>query len=88
MIISKSVQKVLNKADKPTVTKFNRALTNIQNNTGYIEPLKRIQRGMEDNLYRYKMEHYRIIFQRTPKELIIKSITTKSNTKFRRTGCM
>ena len=88
MIISKSAQKVLNKVDKPTAKKLNKALTNIQNNIGYIEPLKRIQRGMEDNLYRYKMEHYRIIFKRTLKELTIKSITTKSNTKFHRTGCM
>ena len=88
MVISKSAQKVLNKVDKPTAKKLNKALTNIQNNIGYIEPLKQIQRGMEDNLYRYKMEHYRIIFKRTLKELTIKSITTKSNTKFRRTGCM
>lgn len=42
MIISKSAQKVLNKADKPTATKLNKALINIQNNTGYIEPLKQI----------------------------------------------
>ena len=87
MVISKSAQKVLNRADKPTATKLNKALNNIQNNVGHIEPLKQIQKGMEDDLYRYKMEHYRIIFKRTPKELTIKSITTKSNTKFRRTGC-
>ena len=87
MVISKSAQKVLNKADKPTAMKLNKALNNIQNNAGHIEPLKQIQKGMEDNLYRYKMDHYRIIFKRTSKELTIKSITTKSNTKFRRTGC-
>ena len=87
MTVSKSVQKVLNKADKPTAMKLKKALENIQNGYGYIEPLKQIQRGMEDNLYRYKMEHYRIIFKKTPNELVIKSITTKSNTKFRRTGC-
>ena len=86
MVISKSAQKVINKADKPTAAKIQKALTNIQNNVG-IEPLKRIQRGMESDLYRYKMEHYRIIFKKTPNELTIKSITTKSNTKFRRTGC-
>ena len=88
MVIAKAAQKVLDKADKPTAKKLNKALTNIQNNTGHIEPLKQIQKGMEDDLYRYKMEHYRIIFKRTPGELTIKSITTKSNTKFRRTGCM
>jgi mRNA-degrading endonuclease RelE of RelBE toxin-antitoxin system len=88
MVVAKAAQKVLDRADKPTVKKLNKALTNIENNVGHIEPLKQIQRGMEDDLYRYKMEHYRIIFKRTPSELTIKSITTKSNTKFRRTGCM
>ena len=88
MVVAKAAQKVLDRADKPSVKKLNKALTNIENNVGHIEPLKQIQRGMEDDLYRYKMEHYRIIFKRTPSELTIKSITTKSNTKFRRTGCM
>ena len=87
MVIAKAAQKVLDKADKATAKKLDKALTNIQNNTGHIEPLKQIQRGMEDDLYRYKMEHYRIIFKRTSGELTIKSITTKSNTKFHRTGC-
>ena len=87
MVISKSAQKVINKADKPTAAKLNKALINIQNGYGHIEPLKQIQRGMESDLYRYKMDHYRIIFKKTPNELTIKSITTKSNTKFRRTGC-
>ena len=87
MVISKSAQKVINKADKPTAVKLNKALNNIQNGYGHIEPLKQIQRGMESDLYRYKMDHYRIIFKKTPNELTIKSITTKSNTKFRRTGC-
>ena len=88
IVVAKAAQKVLDRADKPTVKKLNKALANIENNVGHIEPLKQIQRGMEDDLYRYKMEHYRIIFKRTPSELTIKSITTKSNTKFRRMGCM
>ena len=88
MVVAKAAQKFLDRADKPTVKKLKKALANIKNNVGHIEPLKQIQRGMEDDLYRYKMEHYRIIFKRTPNELTIKSITTKSNTKFRRTGCM
>lgn len=87
MIISKCAQKTLNRVDKPTAVKLNKALTNICNGFGYIEPLKQIQKGMEADLFRYKMEHYRIIFKKNPHELIIKSITTKSNTKFRRTGC-
>lgn len=87
MIISKSAQKIIDRADKSAVLKINKALVNIQGNVGHIEPLKQLQKGMGSNLYRYKMEHYRIIFQRTSGELIIKSITTKSDTKLRRTGC-
>ena len=87
MIISKFARKTINRTDKSTAIKLNKALTNIQNSVGSIEPLKPIRRGMESDLYRYKMEHYRIIFKKTPNELIIKSITTKTNTKFLRTGC-
>ena len=87
MIISKSAQKTINRADKSATLKINKALVNIECNVGCIEPLKQLQKGMGDNLYRYKMEHYRIIFQKTSSELVIKSITTKSNTKLRRTGC-
>lgn len=87
MIISKFARKTINRTDKSTAIKLNKALTNIQNSVGPIEPLKPIRRGMESDLYRYKMEHYRIIFKKTPNELIIKSITTKTNTKFLRTGC-
>ena len=87
MIISKSAQKVIDRADKPTQAKLNKALAKIECGEGYIEPLKNIKRGMEDNLFRYKMEHYRIIFKRKP-ELTIKSIGTKNDTKFKRTGCM
>ena len=87
MIISKSAQKVLDKIDKPTAAKLNKALMNIQNGIGYIEPLKQIKKGMESDLFRYKMEHYRIIFKRKS-ELTIKFIGTKNDTKFKRTGCM
>lgn len=87
MVISKPAQKVLDKADKATAVKLNKALVKIQHNEGHIEPLKKIKRGMEDDLYRFKMEHYRIIFKRNASELTIKSITTKSNTKFHTTGC-
>lgn len=86
MIIAKAAQKVINRADKPTQAKLNKALMRIECGQGYIEPLKNIKRGMEDNLFRYKMEHYRIIFKRNP--LTIKSIGTKNATTFKRTGCM
>ena len=88
VILSKSAQKTINKVDRPTAIKLKKAFINIDNGKGYIEPFKPIDKHRDtDNLYRYKMNHYRIIFKKTVDDCIIKSITTKTNTKFRRTGC-
>ena len=87
VILSKDVQKTIARADKKTAIKFQTAITKIENGTGDIIKLKPIKKGMGDNLYRLKMEHYRIIFERSH-NIVIKSITTKTNTKFKRTGCM
>ena len=87
MIILKSAQKFLEKTDKATRKKLEKALNKIQNNQVNIEPLKQIKKGMESGLYRYKMEHYRIIFKKEA-DITIKFIGTKNDTKFRRTGCM
>ena len=88
VILSKSAQKMINKVDKPTAIKLKKAFINIDNGKGYIEPVKPIDRHRNtDNLYRYKMNHYRIIFKKTVDDCIIQSITTKTNTKFRSTGC-
>lgn len=88
VILSKSAQKTINKVDKPTAIKLKKAFINIDNGKGCIEPFKPInKRRNTDNLYRYKMDHYRIIFKKTVDDCIIQSITTKTNTKFRRTGC-
>lgn len=88
MIISKAANKFLSKADKATIKKIEKALENIEKNEGYIEPLKKLQPGMKDHLYRYKMEHYRIIFQHTSSGIVIKEIGTKNDMKMRRNGCM
>jgi mRNA-degrading endonuclease RelE of RelBE toxin-antitoxin system len=88
MVISKVANRFLSKADKATVKKMEKALGNIEKNEGHIEPLKKLQPGMKDHLYRYKMEHYRIIFQRTSSEIVIKEIGTKNDMKMRRNGCV
>jgi mRNA-degrading endonuclease RelE of RelBE toxin-antitoxin system len=87
MVISKAVNRFLSKADKSVIKKIEKALENIEKNEGCIEPLKKLQPGMKDHLYRYKMEHYRIIFQRISSEIVIKEIGTKNNMKMRRNGC-
>lgn len=88
VILSKSAQKTINKVDRPTAIKLKKAFININNGKGCIAPFKPIDKHRDtDNLYRYKMNHYRIIFKKTIDDCIIQSITTKTNTKFRRTGC-
>jgi mRNA-degrading endonuclease RelE of RelBE toxin-antitoxin system len=88
MVISKVANRFLSKADKATVKKMEKALGNIEKNEGYIEPLKKLQPGMGNHLYRYKMEHYRIIFERTSSGIVIKEIGTKNDMKMRRNGCI
>lgn len=87
VVLSKDAQKTITRVDKKTAMKLQIAITKIENGAGHITKLKPIKKGMSDNLYRLKMEHYRIIFERS-NDIIIKSITTKTNTKFKRTGCM
>jgi mRNA-degrading endonuclease RelE of RelBE toxin-antitoxin system len=88
MVISKVANKFLSKADKATVKKMEKAFGHIKKNEGYIEPLKKLQSCVKDDLYRYKMEHYRIIFQRTSSGIVIKEIGTKNDMKMRRNGCI
>ena len=85
-IFSKDAQKVLRKTDTNTAKKLRGAIVNIEQGRGDIVPLKLCRGGMKENLYRYKMEHYRIIFERG-EDIKIRSITTKSNTKYKTTKC-
>ncbi len=57
--LSKQAQKYLDNADKNTRKKLNKALDRLSNLDGNIVPLKGTP-----NRYRYKIEHYRIIFER------------------------
>ena len=73
-IFSKDAQKVLRKTDTNTAKKLRGAIVNIEQGRGDIVPLKLSRGGMKENLYRYKMEHYRIIFERG-EDIKIRSIT-------------
>jgi mRNA-degrading endonuclease RelE of RelBE toxin-antitoxin system len=85
-ILSKQAQKTIQKADKTTATRLRKHIERIERNEGDIVKLKLTRGGMKEELYRYKIEHYRIIFKRE-RDLVIQSITTKTNTKFRNTKC-
>ena len=85
-ILSKQAQKTIQRADKTTANRLRKHIERIERNEGDIVKLKLTRGGMKEELYRYKIDHYRIIFKRE-QDLIIQSITTKTNTKFRNTKC-
>ena len=78
--LEKQPVKYLASLDSPTRSKLVRALEGLKALKGDIVKLKGT-----DNLYRLKINHYRIIFKYDGKEIIIVStINTRTNIKYRR----
>lgn len=78
--LEKQPVKYLASLDSPTRAKLVRALEGLKELKGDIVKLKGT-----DNLYRLKINHYRIIFKYDGKEIIIVStINTRTNIKYRR----
>ena len=78
--LEKQPEKNLASVDDPTRAKLRKALENIKILEGNIVKLK----GTGD-LFRYKLEHYRIIFRFDGKQIIIiVAINTRTNIKYRR----
>ena len=77
--LKKQAQKYLDSVDEPTRRKLYKALDELTQLRGDIRPLK----GPK-NLYRYKIQHYRIIFEWVKGALVILviSINTRTNTKY------
>ena len=78
--LEKQPVKYLASLDSPTRAKLVRALEGLKELKGDIVKLKGT-----DNLYRLKINHYRIIFKYDGKEIIIVStINTRTNIKYSR----
>lgn len=79
--LKKQPQKYLASVDAKTRAKLWRALEELSRLEGDIVPLA----GTKDT-YRYKIDHYRIIFQRVRGELVITviEINTRTNIKYGR----
>ena len=78
--LEKRPKKYLSSLDEPTRAKLERALRGICDLKGDIVKLS----GTKD-LFRYKIEHYRIIFRYSGGEIIIvETINTRTNIKYRR----
>ena len=77
--LKKQAQKYLDSVDEPTRQKLYKALDQLALLKGDIKPLKG-----KKNLYRYKIPHYRIIFERIKGEIIITviEINTRTNIKY------
>ena len=77
--LKKQAQKYLDRVDEPTRKKLQHALDQLALLKGDIRPLK----GQKD-IYRFKIYHFRIIFEWHKGELIILviEINTRTNTKY------
>ena len=81
IILKKQPQKYLSSVDTPTRSKLYRALDKLKSLDGDIVRLEGSQ-----NLYRFKISHYRIIFtyDKDGKIIIVETIDTRTNIKYRR----
>jgi len=79
--LKKQPQKYLASVDERTRQKLWKALEQIKTLSGNIDKLEGFQ-----NRYRYKMEHFRIIFDWVKGEIVIVvvEINTRTNIKYRR----
>lgn len=79
--LKKQARKYLESVDSKTRQKLYRALDELSRLEGDIVPL-----SGAPNMYRYKIEHYRIIFELKKGEVIITviEINTRTNIKYRR----
>ena len=77
--LSKQARKYLDSVDKATRRKLEKALEQVRTLQGDIRPLKG-----RPNQFRYKIQHYRIIFEWVRGEIIIKviEINTRTNIKY------
>lgn len=77
--LKKQPQKYLASVDEPTRKKLYKALDQLSRLEGDIVPL-----AGQKNMYRYKIAHYRIIFQWIRGEIVITviEINTRTNIKY------
>ena len=80
LVLKKQPRKYLASVDRNTREKLNHALDDLKELNGDIVKL-----AGKKNLYRLKIEHYRIIFSYSGGRIIIvEAIDTRTNVKYRR----
>ena len=73
--LEKQPRKYLRSLDAPTREKLERALDKLSRLEGNIDPIQ----GMK-NRYRYKMDHYRIVFEWIKNTIVIRVIEINTRT--------
>lgn len=81
LVLEKQPRKYLASIDAPTRAKLYRALDQLKELEGDI-----VRLAGTDNLYRFKLAHYRIIFAYHNGDIVIRviEINTRTNIKYRR----
>lgn len=86
IVFSKSAQKFLNKIDKITRQKLEKNILSLSPDVD--QRLKQIDKKRDQtNTYRRKLAHYRIVYQIQTNGILVTHIDTKTNFKFKKTGC-
>ena len=80
IVLKKQPRKYLQAVDAKTRKKLEAALEELSRLEGDIVPIRGVK-----NMYRYKIDHYRIIFERIKGDLVITviEINTRTNIKYR-----
>ena len=80
IVLKKQPRKYLQAVDSKTRRKLEAALEELSRLEGDIVPIRGVK-----NMYRYKIDHYRILFERIKGELVITviEINTRTNIKYR-----
>lgn len=76
--LAKQPQKYLSRVDRNTRRKLDKALDQLSRLEGNIVPL-----GGQKNRYRYKIDHYRIIFEWVHGEIVITVIEINARTNIK-----
>ena len=86
IVITKPTQKYLNKIHKITRQKLEKNILSLSPDVD--QRLKQIDKKRDQtNTYRRKLAHYRIVYQVQTNGILITHIDTKTNFKFKKTGC-
>lgn len=86
IILSKSAKKFYDKANEKTKRNLERTFLTLSSDVD--DKIKNVDRKRDQsNTYRRRLGHYRVVYQKQGDILLITHLDTKTNFKYKKTGC-